>query len=316
MKLDLRGMIPATVLPMTADAQVDEAGLRTYIRHVANANPKALAINVDTGEGPHLWPKERLRVLEVVVDEVGDRIPVIAGLGAQFTDQAVTSARDIRAVGAAGLLVFPIGAYNGLPLDPEVPVRYHAAIGDATGLPLIVFNLQPALGGVNFEPETLDRLCRVAQVAGIKEASFDAQLFVQIRDVVKAARPECVFLTGNDNFIYESFVLGAEGALIGFGAVATQQQVDLVGHALAGRHSEARLVMDRLTPLANAIFALPLRNYRARAKAALVMQGILARETVRPPLLPITDAERRRIHEAMVFAGELEPGAGVAHASL
>jgi len=307
MNLDLRGMIPATVLPMTADAQIDEAGLRTYIRYVAEANPKALAINVDTGEGPHLWPKERLRVLELVVEEVGDRIPVIAGLGAQFTDQAVALARDIKTVGASGLLVFPIGAYQGLPLDPELPMRYHAAIGDATDLPLIVFNLQPALGGVNFEPETLDRLCRVAQVVGIKEASFDAQLFVQIREVVKAARPECVFLTGNDNFIYESFVLGAEGALIGFGAVATKQQVDLVDHALAGRHDLARGLMDRLTPLVNAIFAPPVRNYRARAKAALVMQGILARETVRPPLLPITDAERDRIRKALVFAGEMNP---------
>jgi 4-hydroxy-tetrahydrodipicolinate synthase len=306
MKLELDGMIPATVLPMTADAQIDEAGLRSYIRHVAQANPKALAINVDTGEGPHLWPKERLRVLEVVVDEVGDHIPVVAGLGAQFTDQAVALARDTKAVGVSGLLVFPIGAYQGLPLDPEVPVRYHAAIGDATGLPLILFNLQPALGGVNFEPETLDRLCRVAQVAGLKEASFDAQLFIQIRDVVKAARPDCVFLTGNDNFIYESFVLGAEGALIGFGAVATKQQVDLVNHALAGRLEQARRIMDRLTPLANAIFAPPVRNYRARAKAALVMQGILARETVRPPLLPISDAERDRIRKALVFAGELE----------
>src|SRR4030088_3160334 len=178
MKLDLEGMITANVLPMTADAQIDEAGLRTYIRHVAQANPKALAINVDTGEGPHLWPKERLRVLEVVVDEVGDRMPVVAGLGAQFTDQAVALARDTKTVGVSGLLVFPIGAYQGLPLDPEVPVRYHAAIGDATGLPLILFQLQPALGGVNFEPETLSRLCTVAQVAAIKEASFNRDMFV------------------------------------------------------------------------------------------------------------------------------------------
>ena len=311
MKLNLGGLIPATVLPMTADALVDEQGLRSYLRHVAKAEPAALAINVDTGEGPHLWPRERLRVLEVVLDEVGDRIPVIAGLGAQFTAQAVALAIEIKEIGASGLLVFPISAYQGLPLDPEIPVRYHAAIGDATGLPLILFNLQPALGGVNFEPETLDRLCRVAQVAGIKEASFDPKLFTEIHAAVKKARPECVFLTGNDNFIYESFLLGAEGALIGFGALATRQQVELIDHALAGRHTEARGIMDRLTPLVNAIFAPPVRNYRARAKAALVMQGILERETVRPPLLPISDAERDRIREALVFAGELAPaGAG------
>ena len=315
MKLDLEGLIPATVLPMREDAGIDEAGLRRYIRHVASAKPKALAINVDTGEGPHLWQKERLRVLELVLAEVGDSIPVIAGVGAQFTAQAVELARETKEVGAAGLLVFPIGAFQGLPLDPEVPVRYHAAIGDATGLPLILFQLQPALGGVNFEPETLDRLCRVAQVVAIKEASFDRKRFVEVRDAVKAARPECVYLTGNDNFIHESFLLGAQGALIGFGAVATQQQVDLVTHALAGRHEQARIIMERLTPLVDAIFAPPMRNYRARTKAALVMQGIVDRETVRPPLLPISDAERERIHAAMIFAGELEKKRDAAQAS-
>src|SRR5947209_14665284 len=314
MKLDLEGLIPATVLPMREDAEIDEAGLRRYIRHVAGAKPKALAINVDTGEGPHLWQKERLRVLELVLAEVGDRIPVIAGLGAQFTAQAVDMARETKEVGAAGLLVFPIGAYQGLPLDPELPVRYHAAIGDATGLPLVLFQLQPALCCVNFEPETLERLCRVAQVVAIKEASFDRERFVEVRDAVKAARPECVYLTGNDNFIYESFVLGAQGALIGFGAVAIQQQVDLVTHALAGRHDQARRIMDRLTPLVDAIFAPPVRNYRARAKAALVMQGILDRETGRPPLLPIAEAERERIRVALVAAGELEEKGGEAKA--
>lgn len=305
MKLDLEGLIPATVLPMTPDAEIDEAGLRRYIRHVASARPKALAINVDTGEGPHMWQKERLRVLELVLDEVGDRIPVVAGLGAQFTAQAVELAREFKEVGAAGLLVFPINAYQGLPLDPELPVRYHAAIGDATGLPLILFQLQPALGGVSFDTATLERMCQVAQVAAIKEASFDRARFVEVRDAVKAVRPDCIYLTGNDNFIHESFELGAEGALIGFGAVATRQQVELVTHALAGRHDQARIIMDRLTPLVDAIFAPPVRNYRARAKAALVMQGIIDQETVRPPLLPISDAERERIREALVLAGEL-----------
>jgi 4-hydroxy-tetrahydrodipicolinate synthase len=315
MKLDLGGLIPATVLPMTDDARIDEAGLRKYIRHVAKAEPKAFAINVDTGEGPHLWPKERLRVLELVLEEVGDRIPIVAGLGAQFTDQAVALAREFKDVGVHALLVFPISAYQGLPLDPEVPVRYHAAIGDATGLPLILFQLQPALGGVNFEPETLGRLCRVTQVAAIKEASFDRRLFVEVRDAVKSARSDCVFLTGNDNFIYESFLLGAEGALIGFGAIATKQQVDLIDHALAGRHEEAREIMERLTPLVDAIFAPPVRNYRARCKAALVMQGILDRETVRPPLLPISAAEREGIRNALIFAGELGEKVGAAEPS-
>jgi 4-hydroxy-tetrahydrodipicolinate synthase len=307
MNLDLRGLIPATVLPMTEDARIDEPALRRYVQHVAAAGPKAVAINADTGESPHLWPEERRRVLEIVIDEIGDRVPVIAGLGAQFTEQAVKLAREYKEVGAAGFLMFPISAYQGLPLDPEVPYRYHAAVGDATGLPLVLFNLQPALGGVLYTPEALARLCEIAEVAAIKEASFDAKLFVEAREAVKAARPDCVFLTGNDNFIYESFVLGAEGALIGFGAVATRQQVELIELALDGSYAEAKAIMDRLSPLAHTIFAAPVRNYRARTKEALVMQGILERATVREPLLPVSEAEKARVREAMVLAGELAP---------
>jgi 4-hydroxy-tetrahydrodipicolinate synthase len=312
MTVDLRGLIPATVLPMTEDARIDEPALRRYMQHVAAAGPKAVAINADTGEGPHLWPEERLRVLEIVVDEIGDRIPVIAGLGASFTEQAVKLAREFAAAGASAYLVFPISAYQGQPLDPEVPLRYHSAIGEATGLPLVLFNLQPALGGVLYTPEALHRLCQIVQVAGIKEASFDAKLFVEAREAVKAARPDCAFLTGNDNFIYESFVLGAEGALIGFGAVATRRQVEMIKLALDGRHAEGNAIMDTLTPLANAIFAAPVRNYRARTKEALVMQHILDNATVREPLLPVSQAERARVREAMIFAGELEPTAALA----
>jgi 4-hydroxy-tetrahydrodipicolinate synthase len=306
MTLDLRGLIPATVLPMTEDARIDEPGLRRYMQHVVAAEPKALAINADTGESPHLWPQERRRVLEIVIDEVGDRMPVIAGLGAQFTDQAVELAREYKEVGASGLLMFPISAYQGQPLDSEVPLRYHAAVADATGLPLVLFNLQPALGGVLYSPEALHRLCGIADVVAIKEASFDAKLFLEVRQAVKEARPECVFLTGNDNFIYESFILGAEGALIGFGAVATRRQVEMIELALEGSHAEGSAIMDALTPLADAIFAAPVRNYRARAKEALVMQGILERATVREPLLPVSDAERERVLQAMVYAGELD----------
>jgi len=304
--LDLRGLVPATVLPMTADARIDEDGLRRYIRHVADAGPKALAINADTGEAPHLWPEERLRVLEIVVDEVGDRVPIVAGLGASFTEQAVRLARDYRSAGAAALLVFPLAAYRGEPLDPALPLRYHAAVAEV-GLPLVLFNLQPALGGVLFSPETLARLCGLAEVVAIKEASFDAKVFVEARAAVKEASPDCVFLTGNDNFVYESFVLGAEGALIGFGAVATRAQVELVSLALAGRLDEARAVMDRLTPLAQAIFAPPVRDYRARTKEALVAQGVLERATVREPLLAVSDEWGLRLREALVAAGELEP---------
>src|SRR5215204_4766425 len=130
MALNLEGLIPATVLPMTAEAEIDEAQLRRYIRWVSDQGPVALAINADTGEGPHLTHREKVRVVEIVADELNGTMPIVAGLGGPFTRQAVEQARDFKAAGAEAFLVFPISAYLSAPLNPEVPIRYHQAIAE------------------------------------------------------------------------------------------------------------------------------------------------------------------------------------------
>ena len=305
MKIDFRGLFPATVLPMTEDAQIDEPTLRHYMRHVAATTIHGVAVNVDTGEAAHLSHEERVRVIEIVVDEIGDRMPVIAGLPAQFTDQAVAFGRDYKAAGASALLVFPLSAFQGAPLDADLVVRYHAAVGDGAGLPLVIFNLMPSLGGVLLPAEIIERLCSLAPVVAIKDASFDARIFVEVVAAVRQQPRSIAVLTGDDPFIYESFVLGADGALLGFGAVPTRQLAEMVDLAVSGRFAESKRIMDRLTPLERAMFAAPVRNYRARAKEALVMQGILPRATVREPLLPVSQDERHAMRNAMIEAGEL-----------
>ena len=119
-------------------------------------------------------------------------------------------------------MVFPIPAYLSEPLDPRVPVAYHEAIAEV-GLPLILFQLQPALAGLNFEPDTLRAMASVEGVVAIKEASFDARRFVDTARLLEDLPRPITLLTGNDNFILESFLLGATGALIGFGAVMTER---------------------------------------------------------------------------------------------
>lgn len=310
-KIDFRGLFPATVLPMTEDAQIDEPALRAYMRHVADTTIHGVAINVDTGETAHLSHEERVRVLQIVVDEIGDRLPVIAGLPAQYTDQAVAYGRDYKAAGASAFLVFPLSAYQGAPLDAEMVVRYHTAVGDGVGLPLVLFNLLPALGGVLLPAEIIGRLCNLAPVVAIKDASFEEKIFVELVAAVRQQPRSIAVLTGDDPFIYESFELGADGALLGFGAVPTRQLAEMVELAVSGRLAEAKTIMDRLLPLERAMFAAPVRNYRARAKEALVMQGILPRATVREPLLPASKDEVDAMRKAMVAAGELAPSLAV-----
>jgi 4-hydroxy-tetrahydrodipicolinate synthase len=264
-----------------------------------------LAVNVDTGEGPHLSADERLRVLEIVAEEVGHRIVVVGGLAGSYTEQAATFAADAGRAGARALLVFPIAVYQGEPLDPEIPARYHRAIHQASGLPLIAFQLQPALGGVNFSIDVLERLMTVEGVVAIKEASFDAKRFVETIRTVRAVAPDANVLNGNDNFLLEAYLLGADGALLGFGTLAALEQVTMQDAAVGADLPTARAIASRLQPLCDAIFAPPVRDYRARTKHALATLGVIDHSYVRPPLLPLSPEDTAAVERALKEAALL-----------
>jgi 4-hydroxy-tetrahydrodipicolinate synthase len=303
MTLNVRGIVPACVVTLDADGRFDEAAYRRYLQWLLPQGPVALAVNADTGEGPHLWPDERERVLRVAVDEAGD-VPVIAGLSAQFTEQAVEEAKRAQGAGAQGLLVFPIPAYQGTPLDPAVPVAYHEAVA-RVGLPMVAFQLQPALGGVIFDQETLRRIAAIDQVVALKEASFDARLYLQTRRMIESLPRQIDLLTGDDNFIYESFVLGAEGALIGFGTLATDLQVEMYRHTREGRWDEARAIWERILPLEEVVYGTPVRDYRARTKVALRELGVIESTVMRPPLQAVGPETERAVRDALEAAGLL-----------
>ncbi len=297
--LNLRGIIPATVLPMTADFQPDLTALEPYLNWVINQGPVALAINVDTGEGPHLSREEKIAVLKTAVNAARGRCGIIAGIGGPYTTFAVEQARDARDAGADAIMVFPISAFQGKPLDPEIPYAYHKAIAKDVDLPMILFQLQPALGGVEYTREVLFKLLEIETVIAIKEASFDAMKFVQTRALLDQAPRKITLLSGNDNFILHSFILGADGALIGFGTLATATQVQMYQAAMARDYETAFSLSNIVQPLSDVIFAPPVPNYRARTKEALVMLGILPNAIVRPPLLPLGAEERERIRKAL-----------------
>ena len=303
--VDLRGIIPAIATPMTANGEIDLPAMRRYVAWLIPQGPIALAVNMDTGEGPHLTPDEKQRLLETVVETVNGRCRVVAGAAGPSTASGRASARAAQAAGADALVVFPIPAFLGQPLKPEVVYQYHAAIAEAVDLPLILFNLQPALGGVLYSTEVLYRLISIPSVTAIKEASFDAMRFLQIKSALEAAPRRITLLTGNDNFIFESFVLGAEGTLLGFSTIGTREQVEMLAAWRRGDMETARALGARLQPLADVIFAAPVTDYRARTKEALAMLGVFDGTYVRPPLLPVDETERMTIRRALEHAGLL-----------
>jgi 4-hydroxy-tetrahydrodipicolinate synthase len=304
--LNLHGIIPATVLPMTQDFQPDLKTLERYLDWVIRQGPVALAINVDTGEGPHLSRLEKRSVLETAVGVARGRCSVIAGIGGPYTAAAVDGARDAKAAGADAIMVFPVPAFLATPLNPEIPYQYHKAIAQAVDLPMILFQLQHSMGGVDYTRDILTRLLEIDSVVGIKEASFDALKFVQTKAVLDEAPRHITLLTGNDNFILHSLILGAEGALIGFGTLATDLQVRMYEAATTRDYETAFRLSSVLQPLCDTIIAPPVSDYRARIKEALVMLGVLPNAYVRPPMLPLSRAERETVRRALVRAGQLK----------
>ena len=135
-------------------------------------------------------------------------------------------------------------------------------------------------------------MAAVDGVVAIKEASFDARRFVDTARLIAELPRPITLLTGNDNFILESFMLGATGALIGFGAVMTREQVDMIEAWQAGRIDEARALGRRVQRLADVVFAAPVGDYRVRLKECLRILGVLEAAHVRRPLMPLGDEER------------------------
>ncbi|MBX3029760.1 MAG: dihydrodipicolinate synthase family protein [Chloroflexi bacterium] len=304
--IDLGGIIPAIATPMLDGERLDFDAIGPYVDWLAGTGALGLAVNVDTGEGPHLTRDERREVLEAVRAAAAGRLRIIAGVGGPSTADGIANARIARDAGADALLVFPIGAFLSQPLRADMVVAYHRAIADATGLPLILFQLQPMLGGVLYPDEVLDGLLEVPGVAAIKEASFDPLRWLALKAFLDARGQPITLLTGNDSFIAESFLLGAQGALLGFATLLTAEHVALQAAAEAGDVPRAREIGARIQRLADVIFAPPVADYRARTKEALTMLGVLPRAVTRPPLLPVDDAERARIRAALVAAELLD----------
>ena len=303
--VNLNGIIPAIVTPMKPDGDIDLQQMRLFVKWLVEQGPVALAVNVDTGEGPHLTPDEKSRIIETVVVAAAGQCAVVAGIAGPSTAQAISNAKAAQAAGADAMLVFPIPAFLGVPLNLEVPYQYHAAIAEAVDLPMILFQLQPALGGVLYTTDILHRLIEIPTVVAIKEAGFDAMRFLQVKAALDSASRRITLLNGNDNFIFEAFVLGAEGALLGFSTLGTQEQVGMLEAVKRCDIPAGQRLGQRLQPLADVIFAPPVTDYRARTKEALKMLGVIETTTVRPPLLPISDSERLAIRKALERANLL-----------
>ncbi len=304
---DLEGMIPAVIVPMRKDYSIDFEAFQRYLEWVVGFGPVGLAVNVDTGEGPYLSAEERAQVIQTARAIAAGRCFIVAGVSGPSTQAAVTNAKAARDAGADALLVFPTPAFLNDPLDPQIPFQYHRAIANASGLPLIVFQLGPVFGGVNYTPQALEKMLTLPQVLGLKDASFDPQRFILTRDILRRADHPVTLLTGNDNFMLESLLLGAQGGLLGFAAVGVGLLVEMHDALKRKDFEKATGMQEQVQGFCDYIYARPFGDYRARCKVALVHMGLLTPEQtyVRPPFTSLWDIDAEAARRAVERAGLL-----------
>ena len=185
--LTFSGVIPANILPFDTDYSIDEADYRRHLRWLAGVQGvTGIAVNGHAAEVSSLSRQERRRALAIALDEVGARLPLVAGIYTDSTQEAVELARDAKAEGARGLLVFPPSLFMwGVQLRPEMAVRHFAMIAEAVALPLVVFQY-PVASGLGYAPDTLVRLVEISQVVAVKEWSNDIVAFEQNLRAIRA----------------------------------------------------------------------------------------------------------------------------------
>jgi 4-hydroxy-tetrahydrodipicolinate synthase len=299
------GVIPACLLPFDDDFAIDARAYRGHLRDVA-AVPGLAAIttNAHSSEVHACSLDEQRQVLDLTMDEIGDRLPVVAGVYADGSLAAAEIAGMAERAGAAALLVFPPNSMSmGGHLRPEMALAHFRRIADASGLPIILFQYSQA-SGLGYPLATLLAIAdAVPSLRAIKDWSNDAMLHERhIRTLQGLARPVNVLST-HSAWLMSSLVLGCRGLLSGAGSVIADLQAALWRAVEAKDLVAAQAVNDRIYPLTQAFYAPPFLDMHNRMKEALVLLGRLPRAVVRPPLVKLPAAEIARLKAALAAAG-------------
>jgi len=299
------GVIPATLLALHDDFSIDERGTRRHLRDVA-ATPglSAITVNGHASEVHACTFAEQQRILDITLEEVGDRLPVVSGVWADGSANAARIARMAQDHGASALLVFPSQVFSmGGQLRPEMAIAHFSAIAAASDLPIIVFAYAERTT-LSYPLDTLVKLAEaVPTIRAIKDWSNDPMLHErQIRTLQSLPRRVNVLST-HSAWLMHSLTMGCAGLLSGSGSVIPDLQAALFQAVQADDLARARAINDRIYPLAQALYAAPALDMHNRMKACLVMLGRMERAVVRPPLVRITDAERARLRDALQQAG-------------
>lgn len=303
---DLKGgVIPATVTPWNPEYEIVEDDLRDHVEYLASVDGVvAIICNAHSGEGSLAPLEKKKRVIEIHQEASGD-VPIFSAIAGDSTLKAAREAEEMEAAGAEALMVFPSEVYGQGDCPPEIVVEHYEGVAEATDLPILAFQY-PQFAAPPIPIEAFSEIVTMDQVVGFKEASFDPVMYEKTVREVEEFRDEFTMITGNDTFLYHSYLLGAETALILYANLVTERHVEKLRAVHDGDLERAREIREELLPLTNFIFKSPERDLVARVKEALKLTGRFEHATVLPPQPEIPDEERNELREILADLGELQ----------
>ena len=298
MTAQLRGVLTALATPFTADGNVDEASLRILVNRSIAGGVHGVVACGSTGEFSTLSSNERRLVVEIVVDQVAGRVPVIAQTGATSTAEAIRLSRHAQSAGAD--VVMAVAPYYE-PLTVDETLSYLRAVAGSVDIPVMLYNL-PVATGVDLDPDTVGALAReVDNIRYIKNTTVDmaqsARLIHNHGDVIST-------FVGWDSLLLSALAEGAAGVMAGTANVVPTELVAVYDAMSAGNLEQAREAWARVYPLIDAIMAQP---FVPAVKAGLAAVGFPVGKP-RGPVAALDPAAAARIAE---LAAGLQPVAAV-----
>jgi 4-hydroxy-tetrahydrodipicolinate synthase len=290
----LTGCGTALVTPFARDGSVDEQALRKLVDWQIAEGIHFVVPCGSTGEAVTLTPAEHRRVVDITVEQVRGRVPVVAGAGSNDTAKAVALSKEMKAAGATHLLhVSPM--YNKPP--QRGIIAHFEKIADATDLPIIVYNV-PGRTGSNIEAKTTLALAKMKNIVAVKEASGN---MAQILDILRDRPEQFAVLSGDDEMTLGIMAAGGDGVISVISNATPKKMAQLCEAATRGDLAAARQLHFELLPWMRAAF---IESNPMPAKAAMAMLGKMENR-LRLPLLPMDEKHTDAVRKALEHAGAL-----------
>jgi 4-hydroxy-tetrahydrodipicolinate synthase len=294
------GVFPATLCPFNTDESIDEPGLRAYFAWLCQKpGLKGLVCNGHTGEIMALSPDERVRVTQILAEEVkksGRPLKVITGLAAEGSLVAIEHAKAAKAAGADAILLMPphYQLRFGRPSDTAIGFVQDVAEGADID---IVLHQYPSWTKVGYSLAEMLEIVKIPRVVCIKMGTRDMARWLYDYEQLKAAAPHVTIVTCHDEYLLPTLLEAGDGALIGFGGFAPELMVDLVDACVLGDLKAAKEAQKTVAPLARLIynFGEPGCSAHQRMKVALWLMGHISSPVFRRPTRPLTTAQVDRI---------------------